>query len=183
MRTLLITITFIFAGFALKAQNAGSSATQNVGVSLSNAITISFVGTGTNTGNTVSMAFNTVADYLQGVTSSAQQLKVQSNLPFNVAVKFDVNSFQYIGQGILNLQNIPTNAFQAKVTSNSTGGSIASPFSATSYAPVYANNQNIITNGSNGANQTFAVMYKVVPGLALPAGIYNINIVYTATQQ
>jgi hypothetical protein len=182
MRTLLFIITFIFGTLNLNAQNASSGATQNVGLNLSNAITISFTGTGTNNGNTVNMSFNTVSDYLNGVSSSAQQLKVQSNLGFNVAVKFDVNSFQYIGQGILNLLNIPTNAFQAKVTANGTGGSIASPFSSTSFAPIYANDQNIITNGQYGGNQTFSVMYKCVPGLALPSGTYNINIVYTATQ-
>ena len=184
MKTLLLSIAIFFGFISItNAQNASASGAQDVSLVLSNAISITFTGTGSNTGSTVNMAFNTVGDYINGVTSSSQQLKVQSNTNFNVAVKFDVNSFSYVGNGVLNLNNIPTNAFQAKVTANNTGGTIASPFSSTSYAPVYANNQNIINDGQLGGNQTFSVMYKCVPGLALPAGTYNINIVYTATQQ
>ncbi|HYD21012.1 MAG TPA: hypothetical protein VEB40_06010 [Flavipsychrobacter sp.] len=184
MRNLLLTTVLLLAFARIaNAQNASAGASQQVSLTLSNVIAITFTGTGTNTGSTVNMAFNTVNDYLQGVTSAAQQLKVQSNTGFNVAVKFDVTTFSYVGQGILNLNNIPTNVFQARVTANNTGGSIASPFSATSYAPVYSTNQDIITGGQFGDDQNFSVMYKVIPGLALPAGIYTIDIVYTATQQ
>lgn len=127
------------------------------------------------------MAFNTVSDYTNGVTSPAQQLKVSSNTNFNVVVKYDINSFSYQGSGVPNFNNIPLNAFQAKVTSNATGGNIAAPFSG--FAPLYGSDQNLINNGQYGGNQIFAVTYKCIPGLALPGGVYSINIVYTATQQ
>jgi hypothetical protein len=183
MKTLIITFA-IFFGLIVKAnaQNASASATQSASLNLSNAIAITFTGTGSTTGSTVNMSFSNLTDFLTGITSTAQQLKVQSNLPFNVAVKADASSFLYVGLGSVNINLLPTNMYQAKITANSTGGSVASPFSTTAFANLTANDQNIITNGSNGSNQTFSVAYKCIPGLLLPAGVYTQNVVYTATQ-
>lgn len=184
MKNLVLTVVSFFAFNVISnAQNASAAANQQVSLNLSNAISIIFTGTGTSTGATVNMAFNTVSDYLNGVTSAAQQLKVQSNTNFNVVVKYDLNSFTYTGNGVPNFNNIPLDAFRAKVTENATGGNIAAPFSATNFAPLLGNDQNIINNGHYGADQTFSVMYKCTPGLGLVAGTYSINIVYTATQQ
>ncbi len=41
----------------------------------------------------------------------------------------------------------------------------------------------LISNGQNGGNQTFSVMYNATPGFAYPAGTYTVDVVYTATQQ
>jgi hypothetical protein len=184
MKHIILSIALFFSSIVVvSAQNASSTANQDVSLTLSNAISITFTGTGTTTGSTVNMAFNNVNDYVNGVASTAQQLKVQSNTNFNVAVRYDPNSFTYTGNGNLNLNNIPQNAFQARVTANNTGGSIASPFSATNYAAIYGVDQNIINNGQWGGNQTFSVMYKCVPGLSMPGGVYTVNIIYTATQQ
>lgn len=184
MKKTILGLAFILGFNTISnAQNASATASQSTSLSLSNAISINFTGTGTTVGGTVSMAFSTITDFLTGITSSAQQLKVQSNLPFDVTVKVDANSFLYAGLGIVNINLLPTNMYQLKVTANGTGGSIASPFSSSSFATLTGNNQNLITNGTNGNNQTFSVTYKCIPGLLLPAGIYSQNVVYTATQQ
>ena len=94
-------------------QNASASASQSTSLNLSNAIAITFTGTGTTTGNTVSLSFSSLTDFLTGITSTAQQLKVQSNLGFNVAVKVDASSFLYVGLGSININLLPTNRWQA----------------------------------------------------------------------
>lgn len=178
----LIFALFLGLSVAANAQNASASASQSTSLNLSNAIAITFTGTGTTTGNTVSLSFSSLTDFLTGITSTAQQLKVQSNLGFNVAVKVDASSFLYVGLGSININLLPTNLWQAKVTANGTGGNVASPFSTTTFANITTSDQNIITNGNNGDNQTFSVTYKCIPGLLLPSGIYSANVVYTATQ-
>jgi hypothetical protein len=179
MKKIVITVLCIF--FAAAATRAQVSSTQTVSLSLTDFIEMDFTATGTATGPTVTMNFNTTNDYANGVTSSAQQIKVMSNRNFNVTVKSSSTSFTYTGtttpapvmpvSGILNVM----------VSANATGGTIAAPF--TSYASVTSTNQNLITAGSNGGNQTFSVQYKATPGFTYPAGTYATTVVYTATQQ
>ena len=51
--------------------------------------------------------------------------------------------------------------------------------SSTAQAPAAS----ILTGASNGNNQTFSVKYKATPGFAYPAGVYAVDVTYTATQQ
>ena len=69
------------------------------------------------------------------------------------------------------------------VTANSTGGSVASPFSTSSYATLTDADQDLITSGTYGSNQLFSIQYKAEPGFTYPAGTYTTSVVYTATQQ
>ena len=171
-------VSFSAATFA----QATSSANQNVALSLANTISITFVSTGTNTGTAVSIPFTTVADYTNGVQTSAQQLKVQSNKPFNVTVNANAANFTYSGtttpapvmpvSGVLGLE----------VSANGTGGSIASPFSASAFSTLTSAAQNLINTATAGGNQTFSVIYQATPGFSYPAGTYTTNVVYTATQ-
>ena len=68
------------------------------------------------------------------------------------------------------------------VSANGTGGSIGGSFSGSAYNTLTSANQDLITNGSRGGNQTFSVKYKATPGFAYPAGTYSVDVVYTATQ-
>lgn len=164
---------------------AGESAgaTQSTHLSLSNAIEITFVNNMSAYGADVTIPFSTVNDYANGVESDAQELKVRSNKDFSVAVKTNSANFTYTG----NTTPAPTmpveNVLAVKVTANSTGGSIANPFSASSYATLSSSNQDLISGASRGGNQTFSVKYKATPGFAYPAGTYAVDVVYTATQE
>jgi hypothetical protein len=159
-----------------------TAATQTVNISMSNAVEISFTSTGTTTGSTVNMAFNTVTNYASGVESDAQEMKVRSNKNFSVTVKSNSTNFTYSGSTTPSPTMPVSGVLAIMVTANSTLGSIASPFSSTTYAGITSANQNLITNGSRGGNQKFSVKYKATPDFNYPAGTYTVSIVYTATQ-
>ena len=177
----LAALIIVFSESA-KAQNANSTAQQTVQLNLSNAVEMTFVNSGSATGNTVTMNFNTAHNYANGVESATQELKIRSNKDFKVGVKIDNNSFSYTGTGTINPSAVPMNAFGLKVVSNNTGGSVAPAFSTTSYTTVTGSDQDVILNADNGDNQRFSVKYKCTPGFGLPAGTYTFNMIYTATQ-
>ena len=182
MKKIIAIAVFASLGFAAKAQNASSSASQTVNLALSNAIEITFTGTGNATGSDVTIAFSTVNDYANGVESGAQELKVRSNKDFTVAVKANAANFTYTGS-TTPAPTMPVNGvLGVMVSANNTGGSIASPFSNSAYATLSNSNQDLITSGDRGGNQTFSVKYKATPGFAYPAGNYAVDVVYTATQ-
>ena len=166
---------------AVKAQVA-STATQTVNLNLSNAIELTFTGSGTATGAAVNLAFNTVNDYANGVSSSNQELKVRSNKKFGVTVKTNNANFSYTGTTTPAPVMPVSGVLDLRVPANGTGGTIASPFSATAYADLSATAQNLLSNCNNGGNQTFSIQYNATPGFAYPAGTYTVDVVYTATQ-
>jgi len=160
---------------------ATSSANQNVALSLANAIAITFVSTGTATGTAVTIPFATVSDYTNGVTSSAQQLKVQSNKIFNVTVNANAANFTYSGATTPSPTMPVSGVLAAQVTANGTGGTIATAFNS-AYGGLTSTAQSMISTCANGGNQTFSVQYQATPGFAYPAGTYTTNVVYTVTQ-
>ena len=184
-KIIIAAALLVSASFAANAQStpASSSASQTVNLNLSNAIEITFTGTNNATGAAVNLAFTTVNDYANGVTSTEQELKVRSNKKFTVAVKANNGSFSYTGS----TSPAPTMPVQGvlgvMVSSNNTGGAIAAPFSNSSYSSLTASNQNLITNANNGGNQRFGIKYEATPGFAYPAGTYTVDVTYTATQQ
>ena len=184
MKKLLLSAVALM-GFATvsMAQNASSTASQSTSLVLSNAISITFTGSGTNTGGAVTLPFSTVSDYANGVTSTAQQLEVQSNLPFDVTVNANSTNFTYTGSYTTGTTMPVSGVLKLLVSANSTGGSIATPFSSTAYSTLTNTAQNLITNGTNGSSQLFSVQYQATPGFTYPAGTYTTDVVYTATQQ
>ena len=185
MKKLIAIAVFATVAVSSNAQNLNQSATasQTVNLKLSNAIEITFTGNGNSIGSDVTIPFNSVNDYANGVESRDQQLKVRSNKDFDVTVKANATSFTYSG----NTSPAPTmpvkNVLNLMVTGNNTGGSIAKPFSSTTYASLTSADQDLIAGGSRGGNQTFDVKYKATPGFAYPAGVYAVDVVYTATQK
>lgn len=159
---------------------ATSSGTQSTALALSNAIAITFVGTGTATGTAVSLPFTTVSDYTNGVLSSAQQLKIQSNKVFNLTANATAANFTYSGTTTPS-PVMPIAVLDIMVTANGTGGTVAGTY-ATAYNDVTSAAATLISGGLNGGNQTVSVQYRALPGFAYPAGTYTANIVYTATQ-
>lgn len=181
----IITIAAAILAFAstTNAQNATSSASQTTKLSLSNAVEITFTGSGTTTGGTVTLPFTTVTDYANGVTSGEQELRVRSNKAFGVTVKTNAANFSYTGSTTPSPTMPVNNVLKLKVEDNNTGGSVGSAFSTSLYKTLTNADQNLITNGTYGGNQTFAVKYQATPGFAYPAGDYTVNVVYTVTQQ
>ena len=182
MKKLIIAASLLGYASVAMAQSASSTATQQVSLALTDAIAMTFTGSGTSTGTAVSIPFTTVADYTNGVASSAQALKVQSNKNFTVTVNTNAANFTYSGSTTPS-PTMPVNGVLGiEVSANATGGSIASPFSASSFATLTSTAQNLITNATNGGNQTFSVIYNATPGFSYPAGTYTTSVVYTATQ-
>ncbi|OSZ81906.1 hypothetical protein CAP35_01140 [Chitinophagaceae bacterium IBVUCB1] len=182
MKKVIAIIALGITGFAAKAQSPSSTATQTVNLNLSNAIELTFTGSGTATGAAVNLAFNTVNDYANGVASAEQTLRVRSNRRFGVTVRTNNANFTYTG-AVTPAPVMPvTGVLDLRVPANGTGGTIASPFSASSYADLSNTAQNLLSNCANGGNQTFNIQYNATPGFAYPAGTYTVDVVYTATQ-
>lgn len=161
--------------------SAQVSSTQTVNLTFSNVVEILFTGTGTATGSDVRLSFNDLNDYTNGIESSDYQLRVRSNKDFNVTVKTNSANFSYSGSASPAPTMPVSGKLLLKVSSNSTGGSIASPFSG--YSTLTNSNQGLINSGDRGGNQTFSVKYKGQPGYGYPAGDYTVNVIYTVTQQ
>lgn len=185
MKKLLTIAALALFGFAANAQNQSNqtaSASQTVDLLLSNAMDIEFTATGNTTGPAVVFEFTTINDYINGIESAGQEIKVRSNKKFNIEVKANAADFSYTGStnpapvmpvaGVLSLL----------VSANTTGGTIEAPFSAVNYRTLRDFNQYLIINGTAGADQRFSVKYKATPGFAYPAGAYAVDVVYTATQ-
>ena len=178
-KIVIIAAALISLNTAANAQ-ANSSATQTVNLNLANAIDITFTGSGTATGAAVNLAFNSVSDYANGVQSTAQQLKVRSNKSFNVAVKANSANFSYTGSTSPAPVMPVTNVLSAKVSANSTGGTIANGFG--NYTALTASNVNLLTSATSSGNSLFSIQYEAQPGFTYPAGTYTVDVVYTATQ-
>jgi hypothetical protein len=178
MKSIFLIIVALTVSAIAEAQT--STGTQTMSMTTGNSVSITFTGTSSATGNTVSLPFTTATNYANGKTSTAQTMQVVSNKAFNVTVKTASPNFTYSGS-TSPAPSMPVNGIlKLKVSSNATGGIIAAPFSA--FGTLTASNQNLITNGVTGTNQLFSVKYKAAPGFDYPAGIYTVDVIYTATQ-
>ncbi len=170
-----------FYGFN-NSNGASASARQNIGMTLSNVIALSFISTGSANGNVIDIPLSSVSDYTNGVTSPVQQLKIQSNKEYNITVNTNSPKFTYVGD-VTPAPNVAVGEVLAlKVIGNKTGGAVASEFNNISGA-LSSTSQNLVTNGATGGYQTFSVQYKTTPGIVFPSGIYSVAVVYTASQK
>lgn len=158
-----------------------ATSTQTVNLTFANIVEILFTGTGSTTGSDVTIPFTNLNDYTNGVESSDYQLRVRSNKDFNVTVRTNSANFTYSGATSPAPVMPVSGKLLLKISANSTGGSIASPFSG--YTSLTSSNQNLINVGTRGGNQTFSVKYQGKPGFGYPAGDYTVNVIYTVTQQ
>ena len=181
-KLILASIALVSFATAANAQTANSSATQTVNMNQSDAIEITFVGTGNATGAAVNLAFNNVNDYANGVTSADQQLRVRSNKNYAVAVKSNAVNFTYTGSASPVPVMPVASVLDLMISANGTGGTAVAPFSTTAYTDLTSVGRNMLTNCTKGGNQTFSVKYQAQPGFTYPAGTYTVDVVYTATQ-
>jgi hypothetical protein len=176
---LLIAISMLWCikGFS----QSSTVVTQQVDINLTNIITVKFVSTGGTNGSTINMAMNLLTDLLNGLTTSTQQLTVNSTKNFNITAKTNSAFFTYTGSSLIgNLMPILGN-LKCKVASNSTGGTIAGTFA--NYTSLSSSAQNFINGGTGGSNKLFSVQYQGIPGLGFALGTYSTQVLFTATQQ
>ncbi len=178
-KALIVGLSF-FAATACNAQTTVNAA-QTVNLNLTDAIEIVFVGSGTATGVPVDLFFNTMSDYTNGVTSLSQQLSVKSNKKFSVSVKSNAPNFTYTGSVSPAPSMSVASTLNIKVSANSTGGTVTSPFSTTTFTNINSGDRTMITNG-NAGNSNFSIQYQATPGFNYPAGVYSVDVIYTATQ-
>jgi hypothetical protein len=176
-----ILLTSFLATTAMAQYGTNATASQSANFALSDVIEIVFADVNSSTGNTVFMPFTSSRDFKNGVTFNDQELRVRANTAFKVSLKYDMNTFSYIGEESVNSE-VLKDALGVMVTSNQTGGQVAAPFSTDTYAPINAADRDLLVNGASGGNQRFAVKYKCSPKEVLPVGNYFINVVYTATK-
>lgn len=182
MRVFILTLVLATVSTIAMAQNAHSSASQRTKLALSNMLDITFVTTGTSTGNTVTLAFNNVNDYANGVESGNVQLKVRSNKKFMVRVKTAASKFSYSGNATPAPQMKVQNNLFIKVVANNTGGTVPGAVN-NKYKSLKTGQRKLIDNATAGDNNTFSVQYKADPGFEFPAGTYSVDVIYTATQK
>jgi hypothetical protein len=178
MKNIFLVIIALTISAVAGAQT--STGSQTMSMTTGNSVSITFTGTTSATGSIVSLPFTTATNYANGKISALQEMQVTSNKAFNVTVAAASTNFSYSGSASP-APIMPVNGIlKLKVASNATGGTIATPFSV--FGALTASSQNLITNGTIGTNQLFSVKYKATPGFAYPAGIYSVDVIYTATQ-
>ncbi len=182
MKKLLFIIVTLLISTAAMAQNANSAASQTAKLALSNAIDISFVSTGTHTGDITTLSFNSVNDYANGVESAPIRIKVRSNKKFIVRAKTVSNNFSYSGSTSPAPVMKVNKVLYIKVVANNTGGTVPNAVN-NKYKNLRKNNRKLIHNGTPGDNNTFDIQYKADPGFEFPAGTYTTSVIYTATQK
>lgn len=181
MRIFACFACFVLIAVGASAQQPGAtaSAAQSVELLLAPSIDIRFSGTGTNAGGTISMVFDDVSKFEDGVVSSAQELEVRTNRTFKISVQTGASTFTYVGPAS-NAAMPVNNRLFLTLTGNNTGGNIASGFD--SYKSLSATTQELLLNGERGDERKFMVTYKAKPDFDYPAGAYTVDVLYTATQ-
>lgn len=185
MKKLFAVALLSMSAYTVNAQNVGDmtgSAYQSIELSLSNVLEISFSGNNNTVGPNVSLAFNNINDYVNGIESNEQELKIRSNKKFKVDVKSDAPNFTYSGPVAPAPVMAVENVLGLKIITNNTGGSYDGVFNTSNFQSIRDNNQLLLNNCNPGSDKRFSVKYYANPGLEYPGGNYTINVVYTATQ-
>src|SRR5690606_23947724 len=96
-KIIFILLLATVASYAQAQNNEQMSATQSTNLMLSNAIEITFNSNSSSEGDIVTLAFENVNDYANGVESAPIELRVRSNKKFHVWAKASSNKFTYSG--------------------------------------------------------------------------------------
>ncbi|HTM65972.1 MAG TPA: hypothetical protein VL093_06620 [Flavipsychrobacter sp.] len=179
MRFLFLLLFLFLLTVSAKAQSR-ASASQRIQLVLNPIIDIKFSEADADQGAMVTMPFNTVHQYKDGVFSGTQELEVRSNKNFKISVQTDASNFQY--SGATNGASMPVdNTLFMSVVNNNTGGIVNGPFD-NSYHSLSSAAQDVILNGRNGEEKRLALAYMAKPDMSYPSGIYSVGVIYTATQ-
>jgi hypothetical protein len=179
-KTALLSLLITLLSVAAKAQHI-VGASEMVSVTLSNVIEISFTNSNSSFGELISMIFSDPNDYINGIESKQQDLRVRTNKAFNVNIKSKTNSFVYTGDEVPAPQVPVEQTLSIALINNNTGGN--APKGQGTYFGLSTESQNLITGGGTGNNQNYAVKYKAKPNNTIPEGTYAVDLIYTASQE
>lgn len=158
------------AAFAQDGSSAGAA--QRTNLKVGDVIAIGLVN---GSGDLITMFFPGMDEMMKGLETPKQNLVVKTNQHFKVFLTTTSGTFRYDGEE--SQAPVPLNGIlKVKVEDNQTGGIALTDYNSISTAPV-----TLISNGNYGDNQAFTVRFKATPGLQLPPGIYEVNVLYTAT--
>ncbi len=179
-----VALFMFFTGvvFAQNEANATAGSVHRTNMRLGNALDIKFTKNGILTGPVVNMDFARVNDYANGVESPVQEINIRTNKNFKIVVNTSAANFTYTG----NISPPPlmpvSGVLELKIAANTTNGKMESSFSSSSFHSLTETAQPLLSNCSSGSGQAFGVVYKATPGFVYPAGVYTIDVIYTATQ-
>src|SRR5690606_9334352 len=97
--------------------NEAGSASQSANLVMSNAIDITFNSNGTSESEVVTLPFDNVNDYANGVESAPIEMRIRSNKKFYVSAKTSSNRFTYRGPESKD-PKMNVNKLKIKVVSN-----------------------------------------------------------------
>lgn len=180
MKQLIFLIFCCTATVAARSQNTSATASQTIVLELNPTLDLRFTNTQASAGPVVSLDFNSLANYTDGVVSGVQELEVRSNRSFKISVQTDAPSFTYSGPTQSGTSMPVDQTLFMSVSGNNTGGSIASGFS--NFVSLTSSSQDLILNGMQGSERTLSLAYKAKPALGFAAGNYAVGVIYTATQ-
>ncbi len=158
---------------SVSAQTVPVAATQQAKLKLGKVIAMGFLS---GTGEVIDIFFPNGTEAKNGKESPAQKLVVKTNEVFNVTVSTMSATFTYKGGRGRNPIVPVAGIIKVKVKDNETGGAGESEYTDLTNTPI-----NLINEGKSGDAQAFSVQFKAVPGTEMPAGIYEIALLYTAT--
>ena len=160
MKKLILSAAILLAGFS--AINAQTTASQNVTLTLQNAINISITAaTGT------AFSFDDVNEYQTGLSNTnASTFLVKSNRPWTVTVKAATATFS---GPVAPATQMPSTVLGVRLSN----GSAFAALSTTGAT---------LTTGARGSS-SFNIDYNAAPGFVYDAGTYTLSVVYTTTQQ
>ncbi len=180
MKQLILLILCCTATLSARSQNTSATASQTIVLELNPTLDLRFTNTQASAGAVVSMDFNSLSNYTEGVVSGVQELEVRSNRNFKISVQTNAPSFTYSGPTQTTTVMPVDQTLFMSVSGNNTGGSIASGFN--NFVSLTSNSQDLILNGTQGTEKTLTLAYKAKPALGFAAGHYAVGVIYTATQ-
>ncbi|MDB5230019.1 MAG: hypothetical protein JWN76_824 [Chitinophagaceae bacterium] len=154
-------LAFCFIAFKTKAQLTDGGS-QVLILALGDRIDLT-----TLSGSNPTFSFAGISDYTNGINAqNASSFQVRSNRPWNLTVKAGAASFSGPAG-----TTMPSNVLQVRKNGSA------------SYLTLSTVDQNLVTNGTQGASNIVNIDYNANPGFSYNGGAYSLVVIFTATQQ
>lgn len=186
MKKTTLCFVAVLCTVAAHAQNANSSAVQQIKCQLNDVVGVGMAGgnngggNGNGGGSSVEMPLNGTTAMGSGIESPEFKVNLFSNANFDVSVQASSNTFTYTGTATSGTNMPVKDVLSVIITENNTGGNISNGYNA--YQSVNGTTgKRVIGDGQIGVS-SFGFKYKANPGFNYPAGTYTTDILYTITK-
>lgn len=185
MKKTTLCIAALLCAIAAHAQNASSSAVQQIRCQLNDVVGVGMAGGNNGGGNgsggsSVEMPLNGTTAMGSGIESPEFKVNLFSNANFDVSVQASSNAFTYTGAATSGTNMPVKDVLSVIITDNNTGGDVTNGYN--NYQSVNGTTgKRVIGNGQIGTS-SFGFKYKANPGFNYPAGTYTTDILYTITK-